>query len=122
VRIHQIAQHADDLERAVRFYRDVLGLRFLASFDPPGLAFFDVDGGRLLLEKAAPSALVYLAVDDLVASVDRIRVGGAEVVGEPALVHRDVEGTFGPAGGEEWMAFLRDSEGNTLALVERRPA
>jgi len=122
MRIHQIAQHAQDLERAIRFYRDVVGLRFVASFDPPGLAFFDVDGVRLLLEQAAPSALVYLAVDDLVASVDRMRVAGAEVVGEPALVHRDAEGTFGPAGGEEWMAFIRDSESNTVALVERRPA
>ena len=48
-------------------------------------------------------------------------VGGAP----PALLDlevddRDDEGTFGPRGTEEWMAFFRDSEGNLLGLVERR--
>lgn len=37
----QIAQHADDLGRATAFYRDLLGAEPLATYDPPGLAFFD---------------------------------------------------------------------------------
>ncbi len=36
--VHQIAQRAEDLDRAVDFYRDTLGVRFIARFDPPGLA------------------------------------------------------------------------------------
>ena len=36
--LHQVAQRADDLDASVDFYRDVLGLRLIARFDPPGLA------------------------------------------------------------------------------------
>jgi len=64
-RVHQIAQHADDLERATAFYRDVLGLRHLATFDPPGLVFFDLGNARLLLERGASAATLYLEVDDI---------------------------------------------------------
>jgi methylmalonyl-CoA/ethylmalonyl-CoA epimerase len=120
VRLHQIAQHADDLDRAVAFYRDVLGLRLVARFDPPGLAFFDLGGVRLLLEVNAPPALLYLAVDDLDARADALAAGGVEVVTQPHRIHRDDDGTFGAAGEEEWMAFVKDSEGNLVGLVERR--
>ena len=52
--LRQVAQHADDLDRATAFYRDVVGLRHLATFEPPGLVFFDLgDGTRLLLEGGA---------------------------------------------------------------------
>ena len=40
--IEQIAVNAKDIERAVEFYRDKLGMKFLFSA-PPGLAFFDCD-------------------------------------------------------------------------------
>ena len=120
MRLHQIAQHATDLDRAVAFYRDVLGLPFVARFDPPGLAFFDLDGVRLLLEANAPSALLYIGVDDLDARCRDLRAAGIELVAAPQLVHRDDDATFGPAGSEEWMAFLRDSEDNLVGLVERR--
>ena len=120
VRLHQIAQRAVDLDRAVAFYRDVLDLPFVARFDPPGLAFFDLGGTRLLLEANASPALLYLAVDDLDGRCRDLEAAGVELVAQPQLVHRDDDGTFGPAGSEEWMAFLRDSEDNLLGLVERR--
>jgi methylmalonyl-CoA/ethylmalonyl-CoA epimerase len=120
--LHQVAQHVDDLERAVAFYRDTLGLPLIATFDPPGLAFFDLGGTRLLLEAGAPSALLYLRVADIDGRVAELRTTGVTFESEPHLVHRDDEGRFGPAGNEEWMAFLRDSEQNLLALVERRLA
>ena len=41
--IGQIAVQADDIDASVAFYRDALGLPFIAQF-PPGLAFFDCDG------------------------------------------------------------------------------
>ena len=50
--IGQISMNARDIERAVAFYRDVLGLRFLFRA-PPALAFFDCGGQRLLLDKPA---------------------------------------------------------------------
>jgi hypothetical protein len=36
--------------------------------------------------------------------------------------YRDDDGTFGPAGTEDWMAFCKDPSGNTIGLVERRAA
>jgi methylmalonyl-CoA/ethylmalonyl-CoA epimerase len=115
-----VAQKADDLDASVAFYRDVLGLPLLARFDPPGLAFFDLGGTRLLLEAGAQSALLYLHVDDLDAAVAGLAAAGVELEQGPALVHRDDDGTFGPAGEEEWMAFLRDPAGNLIALATRR--
>lgn len=118
-RLHQVAQHADDLDRAVAFYRDVLGLSLIARFDPPGLAFFDLDGTRLLLEEPAPSSLLYIGVENLEARSAELAAHGVEIVAGPELVHRDEDGTFGPARSEEWMTFFNDSEGNLTALVER---
>jgi methylmalonyl-CoA/ethylmalonyl-CoA epimerase len=120
--LQQIVQHADDLERAVSFYRDVLGIHFIAKFDPPGLAFFDLAGTRLLLEGAAASTILYFRVPDIDAAYRALLDRGVGFEGEPHVIHRDTAGDFGPAGEEEWMAFFRDSEGNLLALASRRRA
>jgi methylmalonyl-CoA/ethylmalonyl-CoA epimerase len=119
VELHQVAQHADDLDRAVAFYADVLGCELIARFDPPGLAFLRLGGVRLLLDKAAPSALIYLRVDDVRAAADRLRAVGVTIDTEPHLIHADADGTFGEPGWEEWMAFVRDSEGNLVGLASR---
>ncbi|MFI6500551.1 VOC family protein [Nonomuraea typhae] len=112
----QIAQHADDLDRATAFYRDVLGLRHIATFDPPGLVFFDLGGVRLLIEKAAPAALLYLASDDVRADVERLRERGVPIVEEPHVIFTD-DGTFGRPGAEIWLAAFEDSEGNTVGFI-----
>ena len=117
----QIAQHADDLERAAAFYADLLGTPPLATFDPPGLVFFDLGGVRLLLDRVAPSALPYLRVDDIDATLARLRARGVEVDTEPHVIFGHDDDTLGPAGTEEWMAFVRDTEGNLVGLVEQRP-
>ena len=120
--VHQIAQHCDDLDRAVAFYADVIGLRLIARFEPPGLAFFDLGNTRLLLERGAPSALLYLRVDDIEDAYARLVAQGAVFVDTPHMIHRDDEGTFGRPREEEWMTFFHDSEANLVALVERRPS
>lgn len=120
--LHQVAQRVEDLDRAVAFYRDVLGLRLITRFDPPGLAFFDLSGTRLLLEAAAPSALLYLRVADVVEATERLRAADVTIEGEPHLIHADEGGLFGAAGEEEWMAFFRDSENNLVGLASARPA
>ena len=117
----QIAQHAEDLDRATAFYRDLLGSDPTATYDPPGLVFFDLDGVRLLLDRGAPSALLYLAVEDIDATVARLRAAGVSVEGEPHVIFTHEDDTLGPAGTDEWMGFVRDSEGNLVGLVERRP-
>ena len=116
----QIAQHVDDLERATGFYADLLGAGPAATYDPPGLVFFDLDGVRLMLERDAPPATIYLRVPDVRAVVDRLREAGARVETEPHLIFAHEDDTLGPAGTEEWQAFVRDSEGNLVGLVEHR--
>ena len=71
-----------DLPRAVAFYRDVLGMRFLFEA-PPAMAFFDCGGVRLMLSlpetdgrdgRASSSAsILYYAVDDIQAAARRSR-------------------------------------------------
>lgn len=118
----QVAQRAEDLERATRFYADLLGREPMASYDPPGLVFFDLRGGtRLLLETRAPSAVLYLRVDDIEVEVARLEAQGVAITGRPHAIFRHDDATLGPSGTEEWHAFLLDSEGNSVGLVELRP-
>lgn len=119
--ILQVAQHADDLDRAAAFYENLLGETPAARFDPPGLLFFNIGIGRLLLEKGAPSALVYLQVDDVAETVERLRGDGVNVVTEPHVIFTHQDDTIGPADNDEWMAFIEDSEGNTVGLVSFEP-
>jgi methylmalonyl-CoA/ethylmalonyl-CoA epimerase len=120
MRLVQVAQHADDLDRAAGFYSDLLGVSPSATYDPPGLVFFDLDGVRLLLERAAPPAVLYLAVDDIEASIVRLRTRGVVIDTEPHVIFSHADDTLGPAGTDEWQAFVRDSEGNLVGLVEHR--
>ena len=75
--IGQIAVPVNDLERAVAFYRDTLKMRFLFQA-PPGLAFFDCAGVRLLLDAAAESrtekrsSIIYYRVADIQAGLQGI--------------------------------------------------
>ncbi|MDQ1609094.1 MAG: hypothetical protein QOE16_1826 [Microbacteriaceae bacterium] len=119
--ILQVAQHADDLDRAAAFYEDLLGGPPAARFDAPGLLFFNVGRSRLLLEKAAASALIYLQVADVRTRAEELRARGVEIVGEPHVIFSHTDDTLGPAGTDEWMAFIRDSEGNTVGLVSHEP-
>lgn len=120
MRLGQLAQHATDLDRASDWYSVLLGPP-LARYDPPGLVFHDLgDGVRLLLEQGAPPATLYLLVDDLPATLERLRAAGTVVESEPHVIFRHEDSTLGPAGTDEWQAFVRDSEGNLVGLVEHR--
>jgi methylmalonyl-CoA/ethylmalonyl-CoA epimerase len=113
--IGQIAINAKDVERATAFYRDVLGMRFLFQAGPK-LAFFDCGGVRLMLslpeeeEFDHPGSVLYYKVDDIRAAYATLKERGAEFRGEPHLIAKMPD-------HELWMAFLEDSEGNTLALM-----
>jgi methylmalonyl-CoA/ethylmalonyl-CoA epimerase len=113
----QVAQHVTDLDRAVEFYERLLGTKAAAKFSPPGIAFFMLDGTRLLLDANAPSSLVYLAVDDVECSVSELRARDVTIETEPHVIFQHTDDTLGPTGRDEWMAFIRDSEGNQVGLV-----
>ncbi|GAA5206472.1 VOC family protein [Microbacterium kyungheense] len=120
MRLTQVAQHADDLDRAAEFYQRLLGSPPVARFDPPGLLFFDLDGVRLLLDRNAPSALLYLRVDDVAAAIARLGTGTV-VVSEPHVIFTHEDDALGPAGHDEWQAFVKDPEGNTVGLIAFAP-
>ncbi len=119
MRLIQVAQRASDLDRASAFYSRLLGSKPSGRFDPPGLLFFDLDGVRLLLDRGAPSSLIYLDVPHLRPVVEELRASGTRIVQEPQLIYSHVDGSLGPAGTDEWMAFIEDSEGNSVGLVGR---
>jgi len=116
MRLVQVALHADDLDRAADFYTVLLGAPPTARFDPPGLLFFDLDGVRLLLDRNAPASLLYLHVDNVHDALDRLE-GLVDVVSPPHAIFTHDDDTLGPAGHEEWQAFITDSEGNTVGLI-----
>lgn len=119
IELHQVAQRAKDLDRAVEFYTSVLGGELIARFDPPGLAFIRLGSARLLLEQGAPSALIYLRVPDVRDSISQLRDANVCVDTEPHLIYADSDGLFGEKGFQEWMAFIRDSEDNLVGLASR---
>lgn len=114
-RIGQIAIVVQDIDRAVAFYRDALGLRLLFQA-PPKLAFFDCGGVRLMLdvpeeeEFKHPASILYYKVEDIRATWATLRERGVEFRDEPHMVARMPD-------HELWMTFFRDTEGNTLALM-----
>lgn len=121
--VRQVALSAGrDLDRTLAFWRDLLGMPVHARYDPPGIAFLLAGDVRLFFSDGVPPGTVYLdmaGLDDFHASA---KAAGVPFTAAPALVHLDKEGLFGPAGEAEWMAFLKDPGGNTVGLVERKPA
>ena len=110
----QVTLPAQDLARAVTFYRDTLLVPFL--FQTPALAFFNCDGVRLMLAlperpaAAQTGSILYFRVADLRAACDELRSRGIAFSDEPHLIATMPD-------HELWMAFFTDSEGNTLSLM-----
>ncbi|HEV7503249.1 MAG TPA: VOC family protein [Vicinamibacteria bacterium] len=113
--IGQIAVPVADVDRAIAFYRDVLGMRFLFKA-PPGLGFFDCGGVRLLLDapaKAQPqaySSVIYYKVADIQAAVETLTGRGVAFEAPPRLIAKMPDHDL-------WMAFFRDPDQNLLALM-----
>jgi methylmalonyl-CoA/ethylmalonyl-CoA epimerase len=119
-RIGQIAIPVADLERAVAFYSEVLGLRLLFRA-PPGLAFFDCGGVRLMLSRPegadapARAGILYYLVPDIGAAHAALVERGVMFVQPPRPVARLPD-------HELWLALCHDSEDNLMALMsEVRP-
>ena len=116
--IGQIAITVRDLDRAVAFYRDTLGMKFL--FQAPNLAFFDCSGVRLMLgipekpEFNHPASILYYKVPDIEAVHQALVARGVKFDDAPHLIVRMPDHDL-------WMAFFRDSENNLLGLMCEKP-
>jgi len=113
-RIHQVSIRISDIERAVRFYRDTMGLKLLFQA-PPQLAFFDCGGVRLMLSPPEPEfdhqgSVLYFAVDDIKTAHTALAAAGVTFRTAPHLVAKLPD-------REVWLTDFEDSEGNVLALM-----
>lgn len=118
-RIGQIFVNVKDLDRAIAFYRDTLGMTFLFTA-PPGMAFFDCGGIRIMLGVADRpeidhiASVIYYQVDDIEKVYETFNARGVEFIIKPHLV--------APMPTYDlWLADFRDSEGNILALMSEVP-
>src|SRR5438309_1622285 len=113
--IGQIGLFVSDLEKAVAFYRDALGLKHLFSA-PPGLAFFAAGNVRLMLSRPEKpdserfTSVLYFKVPDIKGTRDALAARGVTFEAEPHRVAKMPD-------HELWMAFFRDPDRNLLALM-----
>jgi predicted enzyme related to lactoylglutathione lyase len=117
--IGQIHVSVTDVDRAVAFYRDVLGITFLFRVQGQPMAFFDCDGVRLYLgvpeaDEFRSRGVLYFNVEDIAEAHRVLAERGVEFRDEPHLVHRT-------ESSELWMAFFTDPDGNNLALMADLP-
>jgi methylmalonyl-CoA/ethylmalonyl-CoA epimerase len=114
----QVAVIVSDVSKALPFYRDVLGLKFLFSAGPD-LAFLAAGDVRIMLTTpqghGAPGAnsVLYFKVTDI-ASVF------AAVVARGGASERAPQRTAKLPDHELWIGFVRDPDGNLVGLMEEK--
>ena len=127
MRILHTMLRVGDLQRSVRFYTEVLGMKLLRTTDRPeqkySLAFVGYDSE----ERSAVLELTYnygvgryelggafghvaIEVDDLRKTCDAVRTKGGKVTREPGPVK----------GGTSMIAFVEDPDGYKIEFIERR--
>lgn len=115
----QASVNVYDVDRAVAFYRDTLGMRFLFQAGPR-MAFFACGGVRLMLSVAEkpefdhPSSIFYFKVADIETVAATMQSRGVAFETPP---HRIAQ----MPDHDLWMAFFRDTEKNLLALMSEVP-
>ncbi|MEW5917904.1 MAG: VOC family protein [Gemmatimonadota bacterium] len=113
--VGQILIPVTDLDTAIPYYRDVLGLQFLFSA-PPQMSFFQCGNVRLLVgvpeagNAAQRGSMIYFKVADIQGVHAQLASRGATFVAPPHVVHR-------AATYELWLAEFKDPDGNPLALM-----
>jgi catechol 2,3-dioxygenase-like lactoylglutathione lyase family enzyme len=117
--IGQIHISVDDLQRAVEFYKDILGLELLFEVPGQSMAFFNCGGVRLYLgepeaEEFRSNPLLYYRVDSVEKAHEALVDRGVEFSSPPHVVHKT-------DAIELWMAGFSDPEGNRLVLMGETP-
>ena len=111
--IAQIAICVRDMDRAIEFYRDKLGLRLL--FSSAGTSFFDCGGVRVAIERVdepvpRPDPIVSFRVERIETSARQLQSRGVIFDRGPHLLahlpHADL-----------WTALFHDDDHNLLALL-----
>lgn len=116
--VAQILIPVSDLETAVPFYRDTLGIPFLFTA-PPQMSFFQCGSVRLLVgvhegDQPQRGSAIYFKVADIHAVHAQLAERGVRFGAAPHLIHK-------AATYDLWLAEFRDPDGNTLALMSEVP-
>lgn len=115
MKLAQVSRTVSAIERSEKWYRSVLGLRHLYTYGP--LAFFDLDGTRLMLTAEGGAneseSVLYFDVAEIEETYESLKSRGVTFRGPPRLIHRHEDGV------EEWMAFFDDPDGRLLALAAK---
>jgi len=147
--VSHVAIGVRDMDRALGFYRDALGLRvkldtveeipgfrgalarrrravYLGWSEGPHASFVVLDQPLSTDPEGQPLELFQTGihhfsfwVDDIDALVARARAGGFELLFEPAVGDTLAYGE--PPGGKVKSTFLRDPDGNYVQLDQRMP-
>lgn len=113
-KIGQIGVPIKNVENAIAFYKEALGLPLLFSTD--SMAFFECNGQRLLLalpekeEFANSSSVIYFQVENIKDTYEELIKKGVSFIDQPHVVAKMDQ-------IETWMTFFKDTEGNTHALM-----
>jgi catechol 2,3-dioxygenase-like lactoylglutathione lyase family enzyme len=116
--IRQIAVVVSDVDAALAFYSDILGLTFLFRAGPD-LAFLDAGGIRIMLTtpqghgSVGGNSVLYF-------KVSRISEAYSALVARGATNERAPQLTAKMSDHELWIGFLRDPDGNLVGLLEER--
>ncbi|MGQ0285673.1 lactoylglutathione lyase [Pasteurellaceae bacterium 22721_9_1] len=129
MRILHTMLRVGNLERSIKFYQDVLGMRLLRTSENPEykytLAFLGYDDE----DKAAVLELTYnwgveeyelgtayghiaIGVDDIYATCDAVKAAGGKVTREAGPVK----------GGTTVIAFVEDPDGYKIEFIENKSA
>lgn len=118
-KVAQLLIPVGDLDRAVAFYNDTLGIKLLFKA-PPQMAFFACGEIRLLVgvmpagQVAQRGSAVYLQVPDILSVYCELKTKGVVFSADPHVVNRTPK-------SELWLAEFIDPDGNQLALMAELP-
>ena len=113
--IAQLAITVEEVERSTAFYRDVVGLKFLFSA-PPGLAFFDCAGTRLMLASRATGGPTHShpVIQFRVASA---REFAAALVERGVPLHKEPHVIAKLPHADLWLAYVSDPDGHIVGFM-----
>ena len=114
--IGQISISVTDIDKAVNFYRDILGIPFLFQIsDPQPMAFFNCNGIRLYINQPenpqhSGTSVIYFKVDSTHQTVAKLKTHNIKIESEPHIIHQTDNYTL-------WMAFFKDPDDNLMAVM-----
>jgi lactoylglutathione lyase len=129
MRILHTMLRVGDMQRSVKFYTELLGMKLLRTTDRPeqkySLAFvgYDTEERSAVIELTynygvdkyeLGGAYGHIAIEmpDIKATCEKVRAGGGRVTREPGPVK----------GGTSVIAFVEDPDGYKIEFIERRGA